>query len=324
MCNCRFRHCNSSSHTTLLYDGGLRGGERAKFGFEDFRMIDAVTAVSLSDKYHISIDVVRYIKGYIFYEVLTDKNIRNAVWLWLEDERACRMKFGHISYWNTSRITNMRDLFSGVEFFIRDLSLSETTRMRKIVSRACLFNDDISRWDVSNVTNMIGMFTNLYLFNCNLCQWDVSKVTSMSGMFAEAQSFKGDISGWDVSNVKDMSGMFQGASSFNVDISGWDISDDVDIKFMFARASSFNIDLQRWNISNEKMILAFTPDFKNEIGELLYPMVKEHQPLLAGKITGMLLELSEEKLQQLLVSPEALRSKVHEAVTVLQHHYQIL
>ena len=44
-------------------------------------------------------------------------------------------------------------------------------------------------------------------FNNNISGWDVSNVTDMRAMFQGAE-FDGDISGWDVSNVKDMSGMF--------------------------------------------------------------------------------------------------------------------
>lgn len=61
---------------------------------------------------------------------------------------------------------------------------------------------------------------------------------------------------------------------------------------------------------------------KNMIGEKLYPLVLQHQPSQAGKITGMLLEMDNAELLHLLESPEALQSKVHEAMTVLQQHTQ--
>lgn len=61
---------------------------------------------------------------------------------------------------------------------------------------------------------------------------------------------------------------------------------------------------------------------KNMIGEKLYPLVLNHQPEYAGKITGMLLEMDNAELIHLLESPEALQLKVHEAITVLKQHQQ--
>ena len=38
------------------------------------------------------------------------------------------------------------------------------------------FNQDVSGWDVSNVTNMIYMFGGCESFNQDLSKWNVSKV----------------------------------------------------------------------------------------------------------------------------------------------------
>ena len=41
-----------------------------------------------------------------------------------------------------------------------------------------MFNQDISSWDVSNVTNMGWMFSGNNQFNQDLSSWDVSKVNN--------------------------------------------------------------------------------------------------------------------------------------------------
>uniref|UniRef100_A0A674A323 Polyadenylate-binding protein n=1 Tax=Salmo trutta TaxID=8032 RepID=A0A674A323_SALTR len=69
-------------------------------------------------------------------------------------------------------------------------------------------------------------------------------------------------------------------------------------------------------------VLAVAPpqEQKQMLGERLFPLIQAVHPSLAGKITGMLLEIDNSELLHMLESNESLRSKVEEAVAVLQAH----
>lgn len=59
---------------------------------------------------------------------------------------------------------------------------------------------------------------------------------------------------------------------------------------------------------------------KQMLGEAIYPKIAASQPQLAGKLTGMILELPVGELLHLLEDDEALASKVDEALTVLREY----
>jgi len=59
---------------------------------------------------------------------------------------------------------------------------------------------------------------------------------------------------------------------------------------------------------------------KQMLGERLFPLIQGLYPDLAGKITGMLLEIDNSELVHMLEHQESLKGKVEEAVTVLQVH----
>lgn len=57
---------------------------------------------------------------------------------------------------------------------------------------------------------------------------------------------------------------------------------------------------------------------KNMLGERLFPLIERMYPDEVGKITGMLLEIDNSEILHMLEHPEALASKIEEAVAVLR------
>ena len=139
----------------------------------------------------------------VFYQMKDSGELREGVQLWLSDESIAIIKYGHISLWNTSNVTNMSKMFYN----------------------ANEFNEDIGGWDTSNVTDMCWMFDHVHMFNKDIGNWDTSNVTNMRQMFLCTHNFNQDIGRWDTSNVTDMSRMFEYATEFNQDyIINWDTS----------------------------------------------------------------------------------------------------
>ncbi len=69
------------------------------------------------------------------------------------------------------------------------------------------------------------------------------------------------------------------------------------------------------------MLASATPQQQKQmLGERLFPLIQRTHGDLAGKITGMLLEIDNSELLHMLESYELLSAKVEEAVNVLKAH----
>lgn len=207
----------------------------------------------------------------------------------------------NLSNWDVLRVTNLSRMFqnelSGHYAFnngghVGYLFTSGTSNNLKDTSymfsneyvNTSIFNQEVSNWDVSNVTDMSYMFNqaidftnngftgNLfalppsfsqlkntsYMFQVvkylyfNVSDWDVSGVTDMSSMFSVCWGFNSDLSGWNVSSVLDMNNMFNYALSFNQDISSWNVSRVTNMSRMLFHATLFNQDLSYWDVSHVK------------------------------------------------------------------------
>jgi surface protein len=104
----------------------------------------------------------------------TDEDIQGAVDAWIRDPAVAEARYGQISLWDTSAVTNMGGLFSS------DRCGRDNIRN---------FNEDLSAWITTNVTDLSYMFYDATSFNCDISAWDTSSVTSMSRTFCGATSF---------------------------------------------------------------------------------------------------------------------------------------
>ena len=102
--------------------------------------------------------VIHHTKTYRFQN---NKELYNAVNIWLEDPYVSLNKYGHISLWDVSKITDMQWLFSCCNNF----------------------NDDITLCDTGNVKNMKCMFFDANRFNQNISKWDTKNVICFKEMF---------------------------------------------------------------------------------------------------------------------------------------------
>ncbi|KAL9108697.1 MAG: hypothetical protein Q9187_008258 [Circinaria calcarea] len=75
------------------------------------------------------------------------------------------------------------------------------------------------------------------------------------------------------------------------------------------------------NLPNLEALTSAPPHQQKQLlGEALYPKIQNLQPKLAGKITGMLLEMDNSELFGLIDDDDKLREKVDEALTVYDEY----
>ena len=165
----------------------------------------------------------------------------------------------NLNKFDTSNVTNMRDMFYSCEGLTNlDLSSFDTSN---VTDMDCMFyycngltNLDLSSFNTSNVTDMADMFRGCNsLTNLDLSSFDTSNVTDMGGMFDDCNSLTNlDLSSFDTSNVTVMGSMFSGCESLiNLDLSSFDTSNVTVMGGMFYGCESLiNLDLSSFDTSN--------------------------------------------------------------------------
>ena len=147
------------------------------------------------------------------------------------------------------RIVNNADISS--------VCTSRVIQMEKFFYQNDVFNQDISSWDVSNVTSMSEMFKES-AFNQDISNWDVRNLTDMYAMFKDNSAFNQAIGNWNVGNADKMGRMFEGNSAFNQPINNWDVISVDEMWYMFFNASNFNQPIGDWDVSSVSQCIGFS------------------------------------------------------------------
>lgn len=164
-----------------------------------------------------------------------------------------------LSSFDTSKVTNMRYMFSGMDKLtslnLSSFDTSQVTDMSIMFSRmSSLASLDLSNFNTSQVTNMTNMFSDVSnLTSLNLSSFDTSKVIYMLNMFSSMSRLTSlNLSSFDTSKVTYMSGMFYHVSSLtSLDLSNFDTSSATNMASMFSNMSNLTtLNLSSFNTSN--------------------------------------------------------------------------
>jgi surface protein len=115
-----------------------------------------------------------------------------------------------LNNWNTGLVTDVTFMFEGATAFNQNIgswNITSVTSFSRMFELATGFNNggsgDINNWNTSNVTNMSRMFNGASSFNQDISGWNVSNVTTFgtgqfNGMFRNASSFNQNLGAWQL------------------------------------------------------------------------------------------------------------------------------
>lgn len=180
---------------------------------------------------------------------------------------------------DTSAITDMsylfesseREDFSGIEKW----DTSRVTDMKNMFSYAKNFNHNINDWNVSNVEDMESMFE-CSSFNQPLDKWDTSSVKIMDCMFMDAEQFNQDISKWNTNKVARMEAIFLRAKSFNQNLDDWNTWSLMNVARML-NFSALAYNPPKWYFEYQEAYLKRWTDYYEDIESEMEDLQDEPQ-----------------------------------------------
>ncbi|WP_282086763.1 BspA family leucine-rich repeat surface protein [Aquimarina algiphila] len=194
---------------------------------------------------------------YAVADMYTVKIIGDFPRIYFDNTAIDRNKILTIEQWGKIQWTSMQSAFYGcsrLKYNATDApDLSGVQDMARMFNDCNLFDaEDLTGWDVSNVTNMGFMFSGATVFDGDITNWNVSKVTNFLFTFNKARAFNQDISGWIINTNApvNMIAMFRGASVFDQPIGKWDVSRVTSISRMFEETTTLDQSLGDWDLTN--------------------------------------------------------------------------
>ena len=187
------------------------------------------------------------------------------------DMQATRVIEG-IEKLDTSSVTNMRGMFSSMQFVeTLDLSNFDTSNVEDMSTMfaGCrsLTNLNVTSFDTSNVTNMTSMFGGMSrLVNLDVSGFDTANVEDMTTMFGDSpQLMNLDVTGFNTSKVTSMRRMFAGQGRrTTLNLTGFDTGEVTDMAEMFDGVSGIaNLDISHFNTSKVKDMSAMFRGMSN-------------------------------------------------------------
>ena len=173
-----------------------------------------------------------------------------------------------LSNLDTSKVTDMSDMFSGCGLTSLDLSsfnTSNVTDMSYMFNLCSELNDlNISRFNTSNVTRMDGMFCRCSsLSTLDLKNFDTSKVTYMTEMFYGCSGLTDlNLTSFNTSNVTSTRTMFNRCSSLSsLDLRNFDTRNVQDYSLMFGSVTADVYIGENWNSAMTNIATEYTKEF---------------------------------------------------------------
>jgi len=185
-----------------------------------------------------------------------------------------------IGSWCFGNITDMSNLFEGIDIFDEDISgwrVDRVTDMSRMFADAGMFKRDLSSWNMSSVTSTREMFKGATSFNKNLCAWkDNFPYSDANDMFVDSgctykldpsSSYQGPFCASTCNTVTAVD-CFASRDELKAAVDqyvqgDWDIADGVkygwtigtwcvgsvtDMSELFKDFSEFNEDISQWQV----------------------------------------------------------------------------